>query len=72
MEIILFFFSGLEKIPVFGFEPVPTLVFDSKAIYPKASVCLNKLILPTQHKEYCKFKEIMDLALTMHGGYGEY
>ena len=72
MDKILFFFTGLSKIPVFGFDPVPALEFDSQVTYPKSSVCLHKLTLPSQYKEYVKLKEVMNISVTMHGGFGQY
>lgn len=72
LDTVLFFFSGLHKMPILGFDPIPTLEFDSTYTYAKSSVCLNKLILPTQYNEYRKCKEMMDVSVTMHGGFGQY
>ena len=72
LEKVLFFFTGLEKVPVYGFETAPSLLFDSNSPYPKAVVCLNELTLPTQYTDYLAFKQVMTIAVTMHGGYGCY
>ena len=48
----------------------PVLTFNENDPYPTASMCAVKLSLPTKYDEYEVFKNSMNTAFTMHGGFG--
>lgn len=67
--MILSFFTGADSIPPVGYDRV-TLTFNNLNPYPTASTCGLELTLPTKYDEYEEFKRHMDVAFTMHGGFG--
>ncbi len=69
LESILSFFTGSDTVPPLGYASV-TLSFNKHNIYPTSSTCAVELTLPTIHKDFNTFKEYMDVAMTMHGGFG--
>lgn len=52
-----------------GFEGC-TLSFNPKQPYPTASTCAVELTLPTKYSNFEEFKTHLDIAFTMHGGFG--
>lgn len=56
-------------IPPCGYDSV-TLNFNYEAIYPTASTCALELTIPTRHTDYNVFKQHMDVAFLMNGGFG--
>lgn len=69
LENILSFFTGSDTIPPLGYASV-TLNFNKDNLYPTASTCAVELTLPTMHNDFDAFKLHMDVAMTMHGGFG--
>ena len=69
LEMILSFFTGADAIPPLGYQSV-TLNFNSMNKYPTASTCAVQLTLPTRHTEYKDFKRELNVAFSMHGGFG--
>ena len=67
--MILAFFTGADSIPPLGYSSV-VLNFNAKNHYPTASTCALELTLPTKYTNYEQFKRQMDVALSMHGGFG--
>ena len=65
---ILAFFSGADNIPPAGYDEV-VLNFSSTSPYPLASTRALELTLPTKY-DYIDFKRSLDIAFTMHGGFG--
>ena len=70
LGVVLSFFSGADDIPPLGFPHEPVLNFSSHAVYPTASTCAIQLTLPTQYDSFDKFKNKLDQAFLMHGGFG--
>ena len=66
---VLSFFTGEDCIPSAGY-PAVTLNFNQTNVFPTSSTCAIVLTLPTRHESYEDFKKYMDIALTMHGGFG--
>ena len=66
-DIIIF--TGSDRVPPTGFHKV-ILNFSSTSPYPLASTCALELTLPTKYEEYIDFKKSLDVAFTMHGGFG--
>ena len=64
------FFSGAGRVPPGGFDCPPTITFDHESVYPRASTCVFKLILPAKHDKYDSFKGKMEQALKENGGFG--
>ena len=59
-------------MPPGGFNALlslPSLSFDHQSLWPQASTCALKLVLPI-HSKYEDFKTKMDEAITQHGGFG--
>ena len=72
MADLLVFFTSCENSPVMGFEPTPSLHFNSMDIYPTASTCGHELFLPTKYYgDEAKFKQAMTAGLLFYGGYGK-
>ena len=69
--MILVFFTGADSIPPGGYDNV-IMSFNKDNPYPTASTCGLELTLPTKHQEYNDFKKSLDVAFTMHGGFGLY
>ena len=69
LEVILNFWSGLEKPPPLGFDPRPTLRFIEGNL-ATASVCSYEMKLPLGPEDYATFKECMTLSLVGHCGFG--
>lgn len=72
LKMILAFFTGADSIPPLGYNRV-TLSFNPDNYYPTASTCGLELTLPTnfnEKDEYEDFKKRMNVAFTMHGGFG--
>ena len=67
---ILSFFSGSNDIPPLGFPNEAELNFNADAVYPTASTCAIQLTLPTKYTNFDEFKQKLDQAFTMHGGFG--
>ena len=58
-------------VPPQGFDPKPTLMFNSENIFPTASTCAIELVLPTRYYDnYTTFCEKLTLGFTSHGGFG--
>ena len=68
---VLVFFTRASDIPPLGFPVLASLSFDVSAVYPTASTCALRLVLPTKYSaDYSNFKSKMVQALTCHGGFG--
>ncbi len=52
-----------------GYESA-ILTFNPTDPYPTASTRAIQLTLPTKYEDCYEFKKSMDVALTMHGGFG--
>ena len=65
------FFTGADGISLGGYETV-IMSFNKDNPYPTASTCGLELTLPTKHDDYNDFKRCLDIAFTMHGGFGLY
>lgn len=63
------FFTGADSIPPIGYSEV-VLNFNATTPYPLSSTCALELTLPTKHEKYADFKKSLDVAFTMHGGFG--
>ncbi len=70
LKIILAFFSGADTVPPLGFGKEATLSFNPTNPYPTASTCALELTLPTKYTKYEEFKRQLDVAFSMHGGFG--
>ena len=71
LENVLNFFTGSEVVPPQGFDPKPTLMFNSEIMFPTASTCALELCLPTRYyNDYTAFSEKLTLGFTSHGGFG--
>ena len=69
---VLNFFSGAYTIPPCGYPgKKPTLKFNEDDVFPTASTCAIHLTLPTKYEDYETFKSKLDMAFTMHGGFGK-
>ena len=66
---VLAFFTGADTIPPLGYASA-VLNFNQFNEYPTASTCAVELTLPTKHTQYEQFKKQLDVAFTMHGGFG--
>ena len=64
------FFSGSSEVPPMGFPHDPAINFSNTSKYPTSSTCALELTLPTMHEIYKDFKESLDTAFIMHGGFG--
>lgn len=51
LQKILFFFTASTQIPVFNFDPPPTILF-KESVLPSAASCPNELYLPLDCKDY--------------------
>ena len=71
LKMILAFFTGADSIPPIGYNKV-TMSFNGDNPYPTASTCGLELTLPTKYDEYGDFKRSLNVAFTMHGGFGLY
>ena len=69
--MILAFFTGSDSIPPGGFNGV-FINFNNENPYPTASTCGLELTLPTKYDKYDYFKKSLDVAFSMHGGFGLY
>ena len=69
LPMVLAFFTGAESVPPTGFHDA-VLNFNPTNIYPTASTCAIELTLPTKLADYYEFKKNLDIAFTMHGGFG--
>lgn len=69
LRTVLAFFTGADSIPPLGYTSA-LIHFNNTNQYPTASTCAIVLTLPTRHKEYRQFKKQLDVAFTMHGGFG--
>ena len=69
LKSILIFFTGADTIPPQGY-PSANLYFSHSNIFPTASTCAITLTLPTKHIKYEHFKSHMNIAFSMHGGFG--
>ena len=69
LRAVLSFFSGADSIPPQGYASA-VLNFEPTNQYPTASTCAIQLTLPTKHEDYNVFKRQLDVAFTMHGGFG--
>ena len=69
LAMILSFFTGADSVPPCGYDQV-VLNFSATSPYPTASTCAMELTLPTQYDEYVGFKKSLNVAFTMHGGFG--
>jgi hypothetical protein len=70
LGMVMSFFSGADDIPPMGYIRPPEINFNPQSIYPTASTCALQLTLPTCHTEYNHFKDALDTAFLMHGGFG--
>lgn len=61
-------FTGADSIPPLGLDDA-SLNFNESNSYPTASTCALELTLPTKHRSYDEFKQHLDVAFTMHGGF---
>ena len=64
------FFSGATGVPPAGYDMDPAIFFSDDNLYPTASTCALQLTLPTRYSDYKPFKEALDTAFLMHGGFG--
>ena len=69
LKTVLAFFTGADCIPPLGYTSA-TLTFNPTDPYPTASTCAIQLTLPTKYESFEEFKEHMNTALRMHGGFG--
>ena len=69
VSLYISFFTRSDRVPPLGYESI-TLSFNKDYLYPTASTCAVKLTVPTIHNDYNAFKLHMDVAMTMHGGFG--
>ena len=69
LGMILSFFTGADSVPPCGYNQV-VLNFSETSPYPTASTCAMELTLTTDHNDYVEFKRSLDVAFTMHGGFG--
>ena len=68
--MVLSFFSAADDIPPLGYGVDPTLYFNDESVYPMASTCALQLTLPSRYSDYDSFKQALDIAFRMHGGFG--
>ncbi len=64
-----FIFYWCRKTAPLGYSSV-VLSFNHKNPYPTSSTCAVELTLPTMHQDFDMFKRHLDVAFTMHGGFG--
>ncbi len=69
LDMIVSFFTSAERVPPLGYSSV-VLSFNHKNPYPTSSTCAVELTLPTIHQDFDTFKRHLDVAFTMHGGFG--
>ena len=69
LAMILSFFTGADSVPPCGYNQV-VLNFSATSPYPTASTCAMELTLPIKYNEYIEFKNSLNIAFTMHGGFG--
>ena len=72
LDKVLAFFSGSSDVPPLGFPYDPVISFNDTSDYPTSSTCALELTLPTTHSKYKDFKEALDTAFVMHGGFGNF
>lgn len=70
LETVLVFFTGADSVPPLGY-PTAFLRFHDDSDFPTASTCAISLTLPIKHEHFTDFKRSMDIALSMHGGFGK-
>jgi hypothetical protein len=70
LKMIFSFFTGANSIPPTGYDVTPIMYFNPTSLYPTASTCALQLTIPTCHSGYDSFKQAMDVAFRMHGGFG--
>ena len=70
LKMILSFFTGADDIPPMGYAHAPELNFNPNSPYPTSSTCALQLTLPTRYSDYGPYKQALDTAFTMHGGFG--
>lgn len=69
LDMVLSFFTGTDRVPPLGYPRV-VLSFNHSNPYPTSSTCAVELTLPTIYQDYDTFKHHLDVAFTMHGGFG--
>ena len=69
LRTVLAFFTGADSVPPLGYKSA-VINFDHTNQYPTASTCAIQLTLPTKYQDYKQFKKELNVAFTMHGGFG--
>ena len=69
LKTVLIIFTGANSIHPSGYASA-TLTFNPTDPYPTAYTCAIQLTLPTKYDTFEEFKEYMNTALRMHGGFG--
>ncbi|XP_064389314.1 uncharacterized protein LOC135337323 isoform X2 [Halichondria panicea] len=69
LDDVLIFFTGADREPPLGFQPVPTLTF-TDAELATASTCSLRLRLPCRHSSYDVFRSKLMLSLRGNDGMG--
>ena len=70
LEDVCVFFSGASSVPPGGWPKKPKIEFIPDALLPTSSTCSLILRLPTVHKNYEQFKNVLILALRSNDGFG--
>ena len=65
------FFTGADDVPPMGYAHNPVINFNPDSPYPSSSTCALQLTLPTCHLDYNSFKDALNVAFIMHGGFGK-
>ena len=68
LKTVPIIFTGTDCIPPLAYASA-TLTFNPTNPYRTASTCEIQLILPTKYDTFEEFKEHMNTALRMHGGF---
>ena len=69
LGMVLSFFTGADVIPPQGYMSA-LLNFNAVNQYPTALTCAIQLTLSTKHSTYSEYKKHLDVAFTIHGGFG--
>ena len=69
-EDILTFVTGCPNEPPVGFNPVPTIKFQSNCPYPRANTCSNTIQLPLEHSSFESFVYFISYGILNTAGFG--
>ena len=67
---LLFFCTGVDRIPPYGFEKDIEVKFEGDSL-PRASTCALEVIFPLQNDEQMSLKEKLIVAIKFGGGFGD-